>query len=388
MAIEIAASEDDGTQERRKVLKRLQIATALCLIFMVVEIVGGLVAGSLAILSDAAHLSADLASFAVAIVANYLASMPSSSQHTYGLKRTESLAALFSMVSLALICVGLSVEALRRLWQMLVEGSSEEVDGKLMSGLATIGIFVNLALAYVLGEDHGHLPGAGGDCESHDHSHSHGDHSQKSGSKGHDHSHDHDHAPSEEDPLMLMGHRGYCQTLHVDEVSPPSHPNGEEKRNVNLEAAYLHVMGDLAQSAAVLIAGLIIWWKPEYAIVDPICTLGFCMLVFYSTIGVLKASVAVLLEEVPPKISWQKIYDEIQALSSITNVHDIHIWSISHGIPCLSAHCSAVDDTMCTQAVKDVNAVCLSHGITHVTIQMQPASETDCLTCSDTHSCK
>jgi zinc transporter 2 len=382
MAVEIVVeSEDAATLERRQVLRRLQTATALCLIFMVVEVVGGLIAGSLAILSDAAHLSADLASFAVAIAATYLASLPSSSQHTYGLQRTESLAALFSMVSLVLICVGLSVEALRRLWRMLIEGSSEEVDGKLMSGLATIGVFVNLVLGYILGEDHGHLPGG----ESHDHSH--GDHAHENGKA---HGQSHDHGPTEEDPLL--DHSSDFLVVHSDEVPPPS-CNGDDvvtKRNVNLEAAYLHVLGDLAQSVAVLIAGLIIWWKPEYAIVDPLCTLAFCILVFYSTLGVLKASVAVLLEEVPPKISWQAVYDEILALPNIANVHDLHIWSISHGIPCLSAHCSAVGDDKCTQALKDVNAVCRSHGIEHITIQMQPASETVCVTCVDTlsHPCK
>jgi zinc transporter 2 len=271
----------------------------------VVEVAGGLVAGSLAILSDAAHLSADLAAFVVAIVANQLASLPSSSQHTFGLRRTESLAALFSMVSLVLVCVGLSVEALRRMWQMLVEGSSEEVDGKLMSMLATIGIFVNLALAFVLGEDHGHLPGGGG-CESHDHSHA--EHAHDNG-KSHDHSHSHDHGGCEEDPLLDKSKS--FPVLHSDEVPPPTLNDGVSKRNVNLEAAYLHVLGDLAQSVAVLIAGLIIWWKPEYAIVDPLCTLAFCALVFYSTLGVLKAAVAVLLEEVPQNISWQTVNDDI-----------------------------------------------------------------------------
>jgi zinc transporter 2 len=384
----IKTIEEDAAMQRRKVLKRLQTATALCFIFMVVEVAGGLIAGSLAILSDAAHLSADLAAFAVAIVANHLASLPSSTQHTFGLRRTESLAALFSMVSLVIVCVGLSVEALRRLWQMLVEGSTErEVDGKLMSMLAGIGICVNLALAFVLGEDHGHLPGGGG-CESHDHSHaehSHAEHAHDNG-KSHDHSHSHDHGGCEEDPLL---DKSKCfPVLHSNEVPPPTLKDGVTKRNVNLEAAYLHVLGDLAQSVAVLIAGLIIWWKPEYAIVDPLCTLAFCALVFYSTLGVLKAAVAVLLEEVPPNISWQTVNDDIMALPNITDVHDLHIWSISHGIPCLSAHCSAIGDT--TQALKDINTVCLSHGISHITIQMQPASEADCATCDDTvsHPCK
>ena len=54
------------TDERKQVLRRLLVATALCSFFLIVEVVGGLLAGSLAVLSDAAHLFADLASFAVA----------------------------------------------------------------------------------------------------------------------------------------------------------------------------------------------------------------------------------------------------------------------------------------------------------------------------------
>eukprot|EP00979_Chaetoceros_neogracilis_P016840 scaffold9877_cov256-Chaetoceros_neogracile.AAC.1 len=142
------ANEDtakNGDVERREnVLHRLKIASFLCFIFFVVEVTGGLMSSSLAILSDAAHLLADLASFAVAIGASYLASLPSNSQHTFGLKRTESLAAFFSMVSLAIVSVGLACEALRRLWLILyVQEDVADVDGKLMSGIAIIGVVVN-----------------------------------------------------------------------------------------------------------------------------------------------------------------------------------------------------------------------------------------------------
>ena len=119
---------------------------------------GGLLAGSLAVLSDAAHLAADLSAFIVAISGSHIASLPASDSHTFGLKRTESLAALFSMVSLAILSVGLGIEAIRRGWIMLFpESETTEVDGKLMSTIAFIGVLVNVVLAYVLGEDHVHM---------------------------------------------------------------------------------------------------------------------------------------------------------------------------------------------------------------------------------------
>ena len=67
--------------------------------------------------------------------------------------------------------------------------------------------------------------------------------------------------------------------------------------------------------------GIVIWWRPDYHIVDPILTLGFSILVLYSTVGVLKSSVAVLLEETPSSIDWKKVYDAISAIPGVDDVH-------------------------------------------------------------------
>jgi zinc transporter 2 len=178
------------------VLRRLHLAAVLCGIFLIVEVIGGTLSGSLAVLSDAAHLVADLTSFGVAILAGHLAQLPSSDQHTYGLRRTESLAALLSMVSLAIVSLGLAYEALRRLFIT----HDTQVDGPLMSFIAFIGVLVNVILAVVLGEHHVHLPGYDSSCSSsHDHSHGHSHHHGNS-CGGHEtkkietHSASHDHA--------------------------------------------------------------------------------------------------------------------------------------------------------------------------------------------------
>lgn len=319
--------------------------------------------------------------------------MPATHCHTYGLKRSESLAALFSMTSLAFVSIGLAWEAVRR----LINPSEDRVDGRLMSGIATIGVVVNIALALVLGEHHVHLPGA-----SHGHSHDHGSHScghheEESGEhhhdhqhshchhhghgdddhQSHDHSHSHQHAeesasliPSNENG-SCHSHSDYDSVQHADEI--PSEPPA---RNVNLHAAYIHVLGDLALSVAVLLAGLVIWFKPEWEIVDPICTIFFCIMVFLSTLGVLRSSISVLLEETPPHLSWQKVYDELSNVAVVTNVHDLHIWSISHGEPALSVHCSSSDPN----ALSEVYKVCQKFGIYHATIQIQP-NQGPCTTC-------
>ena len=349
------------------VLRKLKTATALCFAFMIVEVIGGLLSGSLAVLSDAAHLTADLASFAVAIVAAYLAARPSTEKHTYGLKRTESLAALFSMTCLAIISVGLGLEAIRRIYYMLAYynddvDKAELVDGKLMSIIAGIGVVVNLALAAVLGEHHVHMPGG---SHGHDHSHDHGHGSCGSG--------DHHKESGEGDEEAVL-------PVHANE----NLPSKEAIENVNLRAAYLHVMADLAQSVAVFIAGLIIWYEPSWRIVDPIATILFCIMVFYSTLGVIRSAICVLLEEVPPDVSWQRMHDQIGLLPGVTHVHDLHIWSISHGMTALSVHVRTTSTRVDTKEVlKTINAICIANGVQHTTIQVQPFCNIDngCVTC-------
>jgi zinc transporter 2 len=256
-----------------------------------------------------------------------------------------------------------------------------------MSGIACIGVLVNLALAWVLGADgHVHLPGAAdhhGHCHSHDH---HGFEEKEHEANGHGHSHSHDHVEEaghndhhdEQTGLLPDDAPSHCEYTveHANEIPPPF---VHEKRNVNLHAAYLHVLGDLAQSVAVLVAGIVIWLKPAWVIVDPLCTFGFCIIVFYSTLGVVRASIAVLLEEVPPQISWQAIYKDLTGIPHLHDVHDLHIWCISDGVPCLSMHANC-DDGNCEAALKQITAICKKYGIEHVTAQVQPVTGA-CITC-------
>jgi len=398
-------NDSDDSRQREQVLRKLKAAVVLCSCFLVVEVAGGLWSGSLAVLSDAAHLFADLTSFAVAIAASHLASLPTTRKHTYGLKRTESLAALFSVTSLAFVSVGLAIKACTRLvWPP----EAAPIDGAVMTYVAGIGVVVNVALAFVLGEDHVHLPG-GSSCEHHghgDHSHDHGKGGHAHGKGcGHDHGHhdkaidnskstatakrghscsghNHDEAKTESSPLLVPqgNHNDHgCGHSHDEDHNKtkeqqPSHRHQPPPRNVNLHAAYLHVLGDLAQSFAVFLGGLVIWYKPEWHAIDPILTLGFSGLVLWSITGVMRSSLAVLLEETPANIDWQEVHDAIAGVPGVIDVHDLHIWCISHGQTAISVHCFSMDD----YAIGAINRALRPFGIGHTTIQVNRGS---CGTC-------
>ncbi len=124
--------------------RALMIAAGLTATFMVVEAVGGLVTGSLALLADAGHMLSDSFSLFLALGAVMLAARPSTSKRTFGLKRAEILAALVNGILLVLVSVWVIVEAIRRL------DDPVEILGGGMMVIAIAGLLINLIAARVL----------------------------------------------------------------------------------------------------------------------------------------------------------------------------------------------------------------------------------------------
>jgi cobalt-zinc-cadmium efflux system protein len=124
--------------------RSLSIALVLIMGYMVAEVIGGLMSGSLALLADAGHMLADGAAIGLALLAIWIASRPASIEQTFGFHRTEVLAAMLNALSLWLIAAWIFFEAARRF------GDSPEIDGGLMLGVGAVGFLVNLAAAWVL----------------------------------------------------------------------------------------------------------------------------------------------------------------------------------------------------------------------------------------------
>ena len=124
--------------------RSLSFALALIMVYMVVEVVGGLVSGSLALLADAGHMLTDGAAIGLALLAIWVSGRPASIEQTFGFHRTEILAAMLNALSLWLISALIFFEASRRLNDDL------QVDGGLMLGVGAVGLLVNLAAAWAL----------------------------------------------------------------------------------------------------------------------------------------------------------------------------------------------------------------------------------------------
>jgi solute carrier family 30 (zinc transporter), member 2 len=155
----------------------LIIITIVCAFFIIVEIIGGYLANSLAIISDAFHLFSDLAGFVISIMSLLMSKKKASNSHSYGFHRAEIFGALFNVSFILLLSIVLVFFSIERMFS-----PPKEFDADFMLMTAIFGLACNIIMAGVLHGGHSHGHGHGHD---HGHGHSHG--------HGHDHGHGHSH---------------------------------------------------------------------------------------------------------------------------------------------------------------------------------------------------
>uniref|UniRef100_H3B9F6 Proton-coupled zinc antiporter SLC30A2 n=1 Tax=Latimeria chalumnae TaxID=7897 RepID=H3B9F6_LATCH len=269
------SNQGSGNQkelENRNAQRKLYVAAVVCLLFMTGEVVGGYLAHSLAIMTDAAHLLTDFASMLISLFSLWISSRPATKTMNFGWYRAEILGALLSVLSIWVvtgILVYLSVERLMN--------NEYEIDGKVMLITSGCAVAVNIINGITL-----HAPG------------------------------------------------------HVD--SDLNHSNHSHQQNASVRAAFIHVVGDFLQSIGVLIAAYIIYFKPEYKMIDPICTFLFSVLVLGTTLSILRDVFQVLMEGTPKGVDFNVIKGTLLSIEGVKSVHSLHIWALTMNQPVLSVH--------------------------------------------------
>ena len=298
--------------------KRFILSIGLTFIIFIAEVIGGFWTGSLALLSDSAHVFMDVFALALSFLALRLSRRPSDDGHTYGYHRLEVLAALINGATLALIAVGIFREAIER-W-----GNPQPVRSTEMLVIAVIGLVVNLVVAYVLG--------------GHNHEHAH----------GHEHEHEHEH--------------------------------GASPRDLNLHSAFLHVVGDAVSSVGVILAAIVIGLT-GWNWVDPAISILIGVLILFSGYQVLRASLHILVEGTPEGVSVRSVAEALGAVAGVQGVHDLHVWSICSGNVALSAHVVLRPEAESCVVLEQMQHCLVSRfGIGHTTIQFEgkPCEQLDC----------
>ncbi|MFE0632515.1 cation diffusion facilitator family transporter [Streptomyces sp. NPDC058864] len=271
----------------------LGLALALIAVFMTVEIVVGLLVGSLALLSDAAHMLTDAASIVLALVAMRLAARPARGGFTYGLKRAEILSAQANGITLLLLAAALAHEAVRRLV------SPPEVAGGPVLVTALAGVAVNIGAAWCLSR--------------------------------------------------------------------------ANRTSLNVEGAFQHVLNDLYAFIGTAVAGLVVLLT-GYVRADAIATLVVVGLMLKAGCGLVRESGRIFLEAAPASLDPDEVGERLAAHEIVTEVHDLHIWTITSGQPALSAHVLVEPGGDCHAVRRDLEHLLgAGYGITHTTLQVDHA---------------
>ncbi|MEB3222257.1 MAG: cation diffusion facilitator family transporter [Candidatus Sericytochromatia bacterium] len=143
--------------------------------------------------------------------------------------------------------------------------------------------------------------------------------------------------------------------------------------SLNVRSAYMHVLGDAAASAGVVVgAGLIA--LTGWTAIDPLLSVAIAALIAWGAWQIVDESVEILMEAVPAHLEPARIAADLAAVDGVQEVHDLHVWGIAHGLPSLSCHVlvAEADVPRAVAIVAACNQVLATrHGITHVAIQAE-----------------
>lgn len=148
------------------------------------------------------------------------------------------------------------------------------------------------------------------------------------------------------------------------------------EENINVRSAVLHMLGDAAASAGVIVGGIVIA-VTGWNIIDPILSVGIALLISYGAWKIVKQTVAILMEGTPKGIESEQVLEVMRSIPGVQDIHDIHIWSITSGRNALSCHVVMDGDVTIRDSQNTLRAVerkLIHLGIGHVTIQTEDTS--------------
>ncbi|WP_329295206.1 cation diffusion facilitator family transporter [Streptomyces pseudovenezuelae] len=280
---------------------RLRVALSITLTVMVVEIVGGIVADSLALVADAAHMATDALGLGMALLAIHFANRPPTGNRTFGYARAEILAALAN----CLLLLGVGGYVLYEAIQRFV--TPADTEGGLTIVFGAIGLVANMISL----------------------------------------------------TLLMRG----------------------QKESLNVRGAFLEVAADALGSFAVIVSAAVILTTGWQA-ADPIASLLIGLMIVPRTFKLLRETLDVLLEAAPKDVDMTEVRTHILELDGVEDVHDLHAWTITSGMPVLSAHVVVRSDVLSAIGHEKMlhelqNCLGDHFDVEHCTFQLEPVGHAE-----------
>ncbi|QES44982.1 cation transporter [Streptomyces venezuelae] len=280
---------------------RLRIALTITITVMLAQIVGGLMADSLALIADATHMATDSLGLGMALLAIHFANRPPTENRTFGYARAEILAALAN----CLLLLGVGGYVLYEAVQRFV--TPAETEGGLALWFGVFGLVANMISL----------------------------------------------------SLLMRG----------------------QKESLNVRGAFLEVVADTLGSLTVIVASVLIMLTGWQA-ADPIASLVIGVMIVPRTVKLLKETLNVLLESAPKGVDMAEVRAHMLDLPGVEEVHDLHAWTITSGMPVLSAHVVvsswALDATGHEKMLHELQGCLGDHfDVEHCTFQLEPSGHAE-----------
>jgi cobalt-zinc-cadmium efflux system protein len=290
--VQAAQSAQVGEHLEAVISGRLRKALLLTFIILAVELTGAVLSHSLALFSDAGHVTTDILALGLAWFAVEQTKRPADDKRSFGYHRAGILAATANGATLIVLVFVIAYEAVQRLTH------PEPVQGAIVIVSALVGVSVNGYIAFSM--------------------------------------------------------RG-------------------QGRNLNIRAALLHALGDLAASVGVIIAGAVILLT-GWTFIDPLVSILIAALIGWNAFKIVTETVNILLEGTPRSVSLQRIASAIRGTDGVQSMHDLHVWSISAENLACSCHIVVADQSLAAservmRAVEE--KLCGDFAIGHTTIQVE-----------------
>ena len=282
-----------------RALRYSLVATSL---YVLVTLVAGIRAHSLALLSEAGHNVTDLLALLLSWVAVYVQTRPPSATKTFGYHRAGVVAAFINALTLVGIAFYIFYEAVTRMLRPV------QVQPNLMIWVAVAGVIMNGVISW-----------------------------------------------------------------HLFRAS----------RDVNIRSAFVHQFGDTLSTVAVIVGGWAILWTGR-SWIDPALSIGIACLILWSSLGIIRETLNILLEGAPHGMSVEQVVASVAMVEGVIEIHDVHVWSIGSDTPALSCHIRINDITLSEsdlilQRIKQVLSA--KYHIEHTTIQFENS------VCDVAHGC-
>jgi cobalt-zinc-cadmium efflux system protein len=294
--------------------RRLKIVLLLSSSYFGLSIITVLTTGSLALLSEAGHVLADIGGIALALFAVIYTRKPATPQRTYGFYRMEILASFVNSLILALLSVYILYEAFGRIFE------PPQIESFPIIIVAAIGLVLNFSGMLLLNNSSRH----------HHHPHIHNNHNDD----------------------------------NIDRQN-------EQEEILNFKAVYLEILSDTIGAAGVIAAGMIMLTTKFY-LADPIISIVLAVFMIPRTWSIMKKAIHILMEGSPYNIPHERVKEAILGIKGVTGIFELHIWTITSGMNSLSAHVVVIDTSKAQAILQEINAILEKEfKITHSTIQIE-----------------